>query len=66
MKKFILYFLSVLFVVGGVFILGWVLGDNETGMSTGLMLLYLIVEGAFFYHFFGNHDLSDWYFRIRF
>lgn len=66
MQKAILYLLAILFVIGGVFMLGWLLGDNETGAAAGWSLLYLIVQGAFFYHFFGHHDFADWYFRIRF
>lgn len=56
--KFIKYLFAILFVVGGIFMLGWILGDNESATPAGLTALYLIIEGIFFYHYFRNRKFE--------
>lgn len=58
MKDIIKYIVAVLFVIGGICMLGWILGDNETATPAGLTALYMIVEGIFFYHYFRNRKIS--------
>ncbi|MBU3829105.1 MAG: hypothetical protein H9806_08340 [Candidatus Lactobacillus pullistercoris] len=58
MKNFIKYLVAILFVIGGIFMIGWILGDNETGTPAGLTALYMIVEGIFFYHYFRNRSIG--------
>lgn len=58
MKVFTKYLFAILFIIGGIFMFGWILGDNETGTPAGLTALYMIVEGIFFYHYFRNRSIS--------
>ena len=58
MKRFIKYLFAALFVLGGVCMLGWILGDNETCTPFGLTCLYMIIEGIFFYHYFRNPNVG--------
>lgn len=58
MQKFIKYLVAVLFIIGGIFMFGWILGDNETATPAGLTALYMIVEGILFYHYFRNRNIS--------
>lgn len=58
MKSIIKYVGAIIFIVGGIFMLGWILGDNETGTPAGLTCLYLIIEGIFFYHYFRNPNIG--------
>lgn len=57
-EKIVKYIVAVLFVIGGVFMLGWILGDNETGTPAGMTFLYLVIEGMFFYHYFRNRNIG--------
>lgn len=66
MKKFFVLLIAVLLVIGGIFMLGWSFGDNETGLPAGLTCLYLIVQGAYYYHFFKTDASYLPIFRIRF
>lgn len=58
MKNFAKYLIAALLIIGGIFMFGWILGDNETATPAGLTALYMIVEGIFFYHYFRNRDIS--------
>lgn len=58
MKNIIKYLFAILFVLGGIWMLGWILGDNETGTPAGVTFLYLIIEGIFFYHYFRNPNIG--------
>lgn len=52
MKKVWKYIVAVLIVIVGVFMLGWISGDNETAGPASITALYLILSGIFFYHNF--------------
>lgn len=58
MKNLIKYIVAALFIIGGIFMIGWILGDNETATPAGLTALYMIVEGIFFYHYFRNRNIG--------
>ena len=57
MKKAWKYIIAVLIVVG-VFMLGWISGDNETAGPASITALYLILSGIFFYHNFRNRNIG--------
>lgn len=61
MMKVLKYLVAALFIIGGIFMIGWIMGDNETGTPAGLTCLYLIVEGIYFYHYFRNRNISNLY-----
>lgn len=52
------YIVAALFIIGGIFMIGWILGDNEAATPAGLTALYMIVEGIFFYHYFRNRNIG--------
>lgn len=53
MKK-IEVLLAILVVIGGIFMVGWIMGDNETCLPAGLTMLYLFIQGIFLDHYFKN------------
>ncbi len=57
MKKAWKYIIAALIVVG-VFMLGWISGDNETAGPASITALYLILSGIFFYHNFRNRNIG--------
>lgn len=58
MKKAWKYIIAVLIVLVGVFMLGWISGDNETATPASITALYLILSGIFFYHNFRNRTIG--------
>lgn len=58
MKNIVKYIVAIMFVLGGICMLGWILGDNETGTPAGITFLYLVIEGIFFYHYFRNRNIG--------
>ncbi len=58
MRKVWKYIVAVLIVIVGVFMLGWISGDNETAGPASITALYLILSGIFFYHNFRNRNIS--------
>lgn len=57
--KALKYIFAVLFVIGGIFMLGWILGDNETVVPAFTTFAYMIIEGIFFYHYFRNRQVGN-------
>ena len=39
MKNLMKYIVAALFIIGGIFMIGWILGDNETATPAGLTAL---------------------------
>lgn len=59
MKKILKYIVAIAIVIIGIFMLGMISGDNETGNPAGIAALYLILSGIFFYHYFRNRNISN-------